>query len=61
MMIKKIFEGISLPVILLISYIAVGFVSGIISGEMNLIVWVGDHKLLLAIISTWIIVKLVKG
>lgn len=59
-MIKRLFGGISLPVILLIAYIFVGFVSGIMTGETDLVVWVGDHKLLLAIISTWIIVRLVK-
>ena len=58
--IRRLFGGISLPVILLIAYIALGFVSGVITGETNLVVLISEHRLLLAILVTWIIVRLVK-
>lgn len=58
--IRRLFGGISLPVILLVAYIALGFVSGVITGETNLIVLISEHRLLLAILATWIIVRLVK-
>lgn len=58
--IRRLFGGISLPVILLIAYIALGFVSGVITGETNLVVLISEHRLLLAILATWIIVRLVK-
>ena len=60
MIIKKLFSGISLPVILLVAYIMIGFITGIITGETNLILWICDHRMLLAILATWIIVRLVK-
>lgn len=60
MIIKKLFSGISLPVILLVAYIVIGFITGIITGETNLISWICDHRMLLAILVTWIIVRLVK-
>lgn len=53
--IKKLFCGLSLPVILLIVYIAVGFISGVMSGDMDLVLWIDDHKLFLAIILTLLI------
>lgn len=58
--IRRLFGGISLPVILLIAYIALGFVSGVITGETNLVALISEHRLLLAILVTWIIVRLVK-
>ena len=60
MMTKRRIRRISLPILLLLAYIAVGFVSGVVSGETDLVLWIGEHKLLLAIIVTWIVVKFVK-
>ena len=60
MMTRRRFRRISLPVLLLLAYIVVGFVSGVVSGETDLVLWIGEHKLLLAVIVTWIVVKFVK-
>lgn len=60
MMTKRRIRRVSLPILLLLVYIAVGFVSGVVSGETDLVLWIGEHKLLLAIIVTWIVVKFVK-
>ena len=60
MITRRRMRRISLPLLLLLAYIAVGFVSGIISGDMDLVMWIGEHKLLLAIIVTWIVVRFTK-
>lgn len=59
-MIRKILGGLSLPVILLIAYILIGFGSGIMSGETDFVMWVGEHKLLLAIIATWLVTRIIR-
>ena len=60
MMTKRRIRRISLPILLLLAYITVGFVSGIITGETDIVLWIGEHKVLLAIILTWIVVRLTK-
>ena len=60
MMTKRRIRRISLPVLLLLAYITVGFVSGIMAGETDFVLWVGEHKVLLAIILTWIVVRFTK-
>jgi uncharacterized membrane protein YhdT len=59
-MTKRRIRRISLPVLLLLAYITVGFVSGIMAGETDFVLWVGEHKVLLAIILTWIVVRFTK-
>lgn len=60
MMTKRKIRRISLPILLLLAYIAVGFVSGVITGDTDLILWIGEHKLLLAIILTWGIARITR-
>ena len=60
MMIKRRIRRISLPILLLLAYITVGFVSGIMTGETDLVMWIGEHKVLLAVILTWIVVRFTK-
>ena len=60
MMTKRRIRRISLPILLLLAYITVGFVSGIITGETDIVLWIGEHKVLLAIILTWIVVRFTK-
>lgn len=60
MMTKRRIRRISLPILLLLAYIAVGFVSGIMTGETDLVMWIGEHKVLLAVILTWIVVRFTK-
>lgn len=52
MMTRRKIRRISLPILLLLVYIAVGFVSGILTGETDLVLWITEHKFLLAIILT---------
>jgi len=59
-MAKRRIKRISLPVLLLLAYIAVGFVSGILTGDTDLVLWIDEHKFLLAIILTWIVVRFVR-
>ena len=59
-MTKRKIRRISLPILLLLAYILVGFVSGVVSGETDLVLWIGEHKLFLAIILTWLVVRLTK-
>lgn len=59
-MAKRRIKRISLPVLLLLAYIAVGFVSGVLTGDTDLVLWITEHKLLLAIILTWGIVRFVR-
>jgi uncharacterized membrane protein YhdT len=60
MMTRRKIRRISLPVLLLLAYIVVGFVSGVITGETDLVLWISEHKLLLAIILTWVAVRFMK-
>ncbi len=60
MMTKRRIRRISLPILLLLAYITVGFVSGIMTGETDLVMWIGEHKVLLAVILTWIVVRFTK-
>ena len=60
MMTRRKIRRISLPILLLFAYIAVGFVSGVLTGETDLVLWITEHKLLLAIILTWGIVRFVR-
>jgi len=59
-MTRRKIKRISLPVLLLLAYIAVGFVSGILTGDTDLVLWIDEHKFLLAIILTWIVVRFVR-
>ena len=59
-MTKRKIRRISLPILLLLAYILVGFVSGVATGETDLVLWISEHKLFLAIILTWLIVRLTK-
>ena len=59
-MTKRKIRRISLPILLLLAYILVGFVSGVVSGETDLVLWISEHKLFLAIILTWLVVRLTK-
>ena len=59
-MAKRRIKRISLPILLLLAYIAVGFVSGILTGETDLVLWITEHKLLLAIILTWTFVRFIR-
>lgn len=57
-MFNKMFGGmIVVPLILVFAYGLITLISGILTGEVNIIVWLGEHKLLLACILTWVIVK----
>lgn len=60
MRMKRKLRRISLPLLLLLAYIAVGFVSGVLAGETDLVLWISEHKVLLAIIVTWIVVRFTK-
>ena len=60
MMTKRRIRRISLPILLLLAYITVGFVSGIMTGETDLVMWIGEHKVLLTVILTWIVVRFTK-
>ncbi len=59
-MAKRRIKRISLPILLLLAYIAVGFVSGVLTGETDLVLWITEHKVLLAIILTWTFVRFVR-
>ena len=59
-MAKRRIKRISLPILLLLAYIAVGFVSGVLTGETDLVLWITEHKFLLAIILTWTFVRFVR-
>ena len=59
-MAKRRINRISLPILLLLAYIAVGFVSGVLTGETDLVLWITEHKFLLAIILTWTFVRFVR-
>lgn len=59
-MAKRRIKRISLPILLLLAYIAVGFVSGVLAGETDLVLWITEHKLLLAIILTWTFVRFIR-
>lgn len=59
-MTKRRIKRISLPIVLLLAYIAVGFVSGVLTGDTDLVLWITEHKLLLAIILTWTFVRFIR-
>ncbi len=59
-MIKRKIRRISLPVLVLISYIIFGFIASVMTGETDLILWISEHKLLLALISSWIIIRFIR-
>ena len=59
-MTKRRIKRISLPMLLLLAYIAVGFVSGVMAGEIDLVLWISEHKMLLAIILTWTFVRFIR-
>ena len=59
-MTKRRIKSISFPILLLLAYIAVGFVSGVLTGETDLVLWITEHKLLLAIILTWTFVRFIR-
>ena len=59
-MTKRRIKRISLPMLLLLAYIAVGFVSGVMAGEIDLVLWIREHKMLLAIILTWTFVRFIR-
>ena len=59
-MAKRRIKRISLPILLLLAYIAVGFISGVLTGETDLVLWITEHKLLLAIILTWTFVRFIR-
>lgn len=59
-MAKRRIKRISLPILLLLAYIVVGFVSGVLTGETDLVLWITEHKLLLAIILTWTFVRFIR-
>ena len=59
-MTKRRIKRISLPIVLLLAYIAVGFVSGVLTGDTDLVLWITEHKLLLAVILTWTFVRFIR-
>ena len=60
MMTRRKIRRISLPILLLLAYITVGFVSGVLTGETDLVLWITEHKFLLAIILTWTFVRFIR-
>lgn len=59
-MTRRKIRRISPPILLLLAYIAVGLVSGVLTGDIDLILWITEHKFLLAIILTWTFVRFVR-
>lgn len=56
---KVLFAIFMVPVILILAYWIVNFGSGILTGEVNIVTWVLDHKILLTFIVCYTILSFV--
>lgn len=57
-MIRKILFGIFVvPLVLVLAFGAVNFVSAILAGDVSIATWVMDHKVLLALVLGYVAVR----
>ena len=59
---KRVFGGIlAIPVILIFSFWCVNLVSGILAGEINMVTFLMEHKIIIACALAFIVYKLWKN
>lgn len=49
-----------IPVIAIVSFLGVNFVSDVLVGDINIITWVSDHRFIIGLVCAWIVFKVVK-
>lgn len=59
---KRVFGGIlAIPVVLLISFWCVNFVSGVLAGEIQLVTYLMEHKFIIGCVLAFFVYKLWKS
>lgn len=54
------YRGIIVPVILCVVYGIVTLISGILSGDVGAVLWLSDHRLLVSIVLTWVLLRILR-